>query len=276
METKDLKGLVRDKYSRIAVENKKSTCCCGPDRDSSEIYNIQTGDYSTLEGYEKDADLGLGCGLPTQYAGLQPGHTVVDLGSGAGNDCFVARAEVGETGRVIGIDFSEPMIARARANAEKRGFANVDFRQGDIEEMPVGGNSADVVISNCVLNLLPTKDKIFPEIFRVLKPGGHFCISDVVLIGDLPEGIKQAAEMYVGCVAGALPKNEYMDKVLDAGFKQMDVVKETPIRIPDEILGQYLTPEELEKFKADGDCIYSVTVTARKPDGGTCDCGGCC
>lgn len=273
MEAKDLKKLVYDKYSQIATRNEKSTCCCSG-ANKTEVYNIQTGDYSDLKGYEKDADLGLGCGVPTKFAGLKAGDTVVDLGSGAGNDCFVARAEVGDTGKVIGVDFSEAMITKARENASKRGYSNVEFRQGDIEEMPVGGNSVDVVISNCVLNLLPSKDRIFHEIFRVLKPGGHFCISDVVIIGTIPDGLRQAAQMYVGCIAGAIPKNEYMDKILDAGFVGLVVAKETPIEIPDEILSEYLNTEEIEQFKRGGSTVFSATVVGSKSG---CGCkSGCC
>lgn len=273
MDEKDLKKLVYDKYSQIAVRKEKSTCCCSG-MDKTEVYNIQSGDYTGLKGYEQAADLGLGCGLPTQYAGLKSGDTVVDLGSGAGNDCFVTRAEVGESGKVIGVDFSEAMIAIARENAARRGYSNVEFRQGDIEEMPVGGNSVNVVISNCVLNLLPSKDKIFHEIFRVLKPGGYFCISDVVTIGTMPDGLRGATEMYVGCIAGAIPKNEYMDKMLDAGFVGLDVVKETPIEIPDEILSKYLNAGEIERFKRCGSTVFSVTVVGSKSE---CGCkNGCC
>ena len=152
-----------------------------------------------MDGYKEEADLGLGCGLPTQFAMIQEGDTVVDLGSGAGNDCFVARHEAGATGKVIGIDFTPEMVNLARKNAAVNGFNNVEFRQGDIEDMPVIEGTVDVVVSNCVLNLLPTKDKIFHEIHRVLKSGGHFSISDIVLEGDLPTELTQAAEMYAGC-----------------------------------------------------------------------------
>ena len=148
-------------------------------------------DYNTLEGYNPDADLGLGCGLPTQFAKIKKGDVVIDLGSGAGNDAFIARHETGETGKVIGIDFTPAMIERARKNAEARGFNNVEFRQGDIEKMPVTSNAADVIVSNCVLNLVPNKDAVIKEIFRVLKPGGHFSISDIVLEGELPNRYKK-------------------------------------------------------------------------------------
>src|SRR5205085_10044803 len=182
-----------------------SSCCGG-----EEVYNIMADDYSKLEGYNPDADLGLGCGLPTQFAKIKQGDVVIDLGSGAGNDAFIARHETGETGKIIGIDFSTPMIDRARKNNETRGFNNVEFRQGDIEHMPVADNTADVIVSNCVLNLVPNKEGVFKEIFRVLKPGGHFSISDIVLVGELPANIKNAAEMYAGCVAGAIQKDEYL------------------------------------------------------------------
>ena len=230
-------------------------------------------DYSSLDGYHEDADLGLGCGLPTQYAGIKKGDTVIDLGSGAGNDCFVAQAETGDEGKVIGIDFSEPMIEKAKANALKRGIRNVSFRKGDIEDTPVSAGRADVVISNCVLNLLPSKDRIFHEIYRVLKPGGHFCISDVVLNGEIPNGLKDAAEMYVGCVAGAIPKASYIEKIEEAGFADITIRKEKPIIIPDEILEKYLTADELITFQAiSANAIVSVTVTATKVVG-KCSCG---
>ncbi len=268
-----LKEIVKQKYSDIALQGKETGCCCGCS-PTKEVYNIMSDDYSTLEGYNEDADLGLGCGLPTQYAGIKKGDTVIDLGSGAGNDCFIAQAEVGNEGKVIGIDFSEPMIEKAKANAKKRGIQNVSFRQGDIEDMPVSAGRADVVISNCVLNLLPSKDRIFHEIYRVLKVGGHFCISDVVLNEEIPEKLKQAAEMYVGCVSGAIPKSRYLEKTKEAGFAEIVICKEKPIIIPDEILEKYLSEDEINAFKT-VNAIVSITVTGTKKSEG-CSCGGCC
>ena len=275
MDRQEIKELVKKKYSEIALQETE-TSCCSSGCCSSEVYNIMSEDYSQVEGYNSDADLGLGCGLPTEFARIEKGDTVVDLGSGAGNDCFVARAETGEEGRVIGVDFSPEMITKAKSNAEKREFTNVNFRLGDIENMPVGGNFADVVISNCVLNLLPLKDKIFKEIFRVLKPGGTFCVSDIVIEGELPQTLREAAEMYVGCVAGAIPKNEYMVNIYSAGFSNVKIQKEKMIIIPDEILAKYLTEEELEKFKNSKLKILSITVTGEKSkEGCNCSSGSC-
>lgn len=272
----ELKELVKQKYSEIALQDKETnqSSCCGAGGCSTEVYNIMSDDYTTLEGYHADADLGLGCGLPTQYAHIKKGDTVIDLGSGAGNDCFIARAETGDTGKVIGIDFTPAMIEKARANAEKRGFNNVEFRQGDIENMPVTANVADVIVSNCVLNLVPNKDGVIKEIFRVLKPGGHFSISDVVLVGDLPEELQKDAEMYAGCVAGAIQKKAYLDMINQNGFVNMIVQKEKPIVIPDDILNNYLDEEALQKFKEGRTGIFSVTVYAEKP--ACTPGGGCC
>ena len=271
-----LKEIVRQKYSEIALQDKETnqSSCCGAGGCSTEVYNIMSDDYTTLEGYNPDADLGLGCGLPTQFAKIKKGDTVIDLGSGAGNDCFIARAETGETGKVIGIDFTPAMIDKARANAETRGFNNVEFRQGDIEKMPVTSNVADVIVSNCVLNLVPNKDGVFKEIYRVLKPGGHFSISDVVLVGDLPKGLQNDAEMYAGCVAGAIQKQVYLELIKLNGFTNITLQKEKPIVIPDDILKNYLNEEELNKFKNGTTGIFSITVYAEKP--GCMPGGGCC
>ncbi len=272
----ELKELVRQKYSEIALQDKETnmSSCCGAGGCSTDVYNIMSDDYTKLEGYNADADLGLGCGLPTEFAKIAPGNTVIDLGSGAGNDCFVARAATGEAGKVIGIDFTEPMIEKARANAEKLGFNNVEFRQGDIEKMPVGANVADVIVSNCVLNLVPNKDNVFKEMNRVLKTGGHFSISDVVLVGTLPDKIRSAAEMYAGCISGAIQKDEYLALIKKNGFSNITLQKEKAIIIPDDILASYLTAEEIAAFKQSNTGIYSITVYAEKKE--ACCAPGCC
>ena len=275
-----LKDIVREKYSEIALQDKETnqSSCCGAGGCSTEVYNIMSDDYTTMEGYNADADLGLGCGLPTQFAKIKKGDVVIDLGSGAGNDCFIARAETGETGKVIGIDFTPAMINKARANAEKLAFHNVEFRQGDIENMPVSANVADVIVSNCVLNLVPNKDAVIKDIYRVLKPGGHFSISDVVLVGALPEALRKDAEMYAGCVAGAIQKEVYLELIERNGFKNVVIQKEKPIVIPDDILKNYLNETELASFKTGSTGIFSITVYAEKPTEESCCTpgGGCC
>ncbi len=262
-----LKEIVRKKYSEIALQDKETnmSSCCGAGGCSTEVYNIMSDDYSTLKGYNADADLGLGCGLPTEYARIKKGDVVVDLGSGAGNDCFIARHEAGETGKVIGIDFTPAMIDKARQNAEVRGFNNVEFRQGDIEKMPITSNAADVIVSNCVLNLVPNKDAVIKEIYRVLKPGGHFSISDVVLLGALPAGLRKDAEMYAGCVSGAIQKEVYLELIQSNGFENITIQKEKVITIPDDILKNYLSPEEILSLKMGSSGIFSITVYAEKP-----------
>lgn len=262
-----MKTTVREKYAEIALQDRETNAasCCGV--GPAGTYTIMADSYANLNGYNPDADLGLGCGLPTEFADIREGDTVIDLGSGAGNDCFVARAETGPEGKVIGIDFTPEMIRRARLNAEKLGFNNVEFRHGDIEDMPVNDNAADVIVSNCVLNLVPDKRKVFAEIHRALRPGGHFSISDVVLSGDLPETLRQSAEMYAGCVSGAIQMEEYLELIHEAGFQQVTVQKQKPILIPDEILLEHLSESELKSFLASGTGIFSVTVYAEK--GGT-------
>lgn len=279
METKpslQLKELVKEKYGQIADQTKmeNSTSCCGAGGCGPVDYTIMADDYTQLEGYVKDADLGLGCGLPTEHALIRPGDTVVDLGSGAGNDCFVARSLAGETGKIIGVDFTERMIEKAKVNAQKLGYTNVEFRQGDIENLPLAGGIADVVVSNCVFNLVPNKRQALAETFRVLKTGGHFSISDIVLSGELPEGLQKSAEMYAGCVAGAIQKDAYLNLIQQAGFENIRIQKEKRIEIPDEILLHYVGEAELEVLKSEERGIFSITVYAEKPE--ACCAPGCC
>lgn len=292
-----LKTIVREKYAAIAGQSREQNLvsCCGAAGGCSPADNpaIMADDYSAVSGYVADADLGLGCGLPTQFARIRPGDVVIDLGSGAGNDCFVARHETGPTGKVIGIDFTEAMISRARQNADGRGFHNVEFRQGDIEQMPVHDNVADVVVSNCVLNLVPNKANVFREIFRVLKPGGHFSISDIVLQGELPANLREAAELYAGCVSGAIQKTDYLRLIDETGFATLTLQKEKAVYLPDDILLNFMSADEITQFRQSGVGIESITVYAEKPGqtaqptrrltdlttvtGPTCEPGsGCC
>ncbi len=267
MTSENIKSTVRDMYSAIALQDKDTNAasCCGVGAPGT--CSIMADSYAHLEGYNPDADLGLGCGLPTEFARIETGDVVLDLGSGAGNDCFVARAETGATGKVIGVDFTPVMIQRARRNAEKLGYHNVKFREGDIENLPVSDAAVDVVVSNCVLNLVPDKRRVFAEILRTLRPGGHFSISDVVLVGALPAQILQSAEMYAGCVSGAIQLSEYLDIINDAGFQNVTIQKQKPILLPDEILLPYLSETEIRDFTATGTGIFSVTVYAEKPGG---------
>jgi arsenite methyltransferase len=274
----ELKELVKEKYSQIANQDRKEnlSSCCGATSSccSDEVYSIMADDYTKLEGYNPDADLGLGCGIPTEFAKMKEGDTVLDLGSGAGNDAFVARRIVGEKGKVIGVDFSEAMLQKARTNAEKLNLNNVEFRLGDIDNLPIGGERIDVVLSNCVLNLVPDKAKVFSEIFRVIKQGGHFSISDIVLNGSLPEKLQKAAEFYAGCVSGAIQKDDYISLIQSAGFTNITIQKEKQIIIPDDILLEYLSVDELNQFKNSSVGIYSITVYGEKP---CCKPGsGCC
>jgi ubiquinone/menaquinone biosynthesis C-methylase UbiE len=277
MENKnEIKEIVREKYADIALQSKtvNESSCCGVGSCTGVDYTVFSEDYSKLKGYNPDADLGLGCGLPTEFALIKEGDTVVDLGSGAGNDAFIARAIVGEKGKVIGLDFTEEMIKKARENAEKLGYNNVEFRFGDIEDMPITSNKADVIVSNCVLNLVPDKVKAFKEIIRVLKPGGHFSVSDIVTTGELPESIKSGAELYAGCVGGAITKDEYLKIIKDAGFVDIKVQKEKVINVPEEIYLKFISKEDFEKFKASSVNIVSINVYADKPE---CDKStGCC
>lgn len=258
----EMKSIVKNRYEEIA---KKSGSCCGPQCGcSSTEVEIMADSYRGVAGYVPDADLGLGCGIPTEIAGIREGHTVLDLGSGAGNDVFVARRIVGTTGRVIGVDMTEAMIAKAIENKKKLGYANVEFRLGDIEQLPIESESIDVVISNCVLNLVPDKSKAFSQIHRVLKKGGHFSISDIVLTNNLPAPLQTAAEMIAGCVAGAMLEKDYLATIGEVGFKNVGVKKEKIIQLPDEALLDYLSREEITRFRESGTHIKSITVYGEK------------
>ncbi len=262
-----VKSMVKKKYASIATGGGSGCCssgCCG----SGEVdYSIFSDDYSKLDGYVPEADLNLGCGMPTKYAAIKEGQTVVDLGSGAGNDCFVVRRIVGETGNVIGLDMTEEMVTKAKENNRKMGYTNVDFRLGDIEDMPIESNIADVVVSNCVLNLVPDKGKAFSEILRILKPGGHFCVSDIVIKGEMPEKLKRVAELYAGCISGALAKSEYLDIISSTGFESVSIESEKEYHIPDEVLAEYMDINALQNFRKSNVKVLSITVVAKKPKG---------
>jgi len=262
----EIKKMVRDKYAGIAIQSEKASgsCGCGCDCGDGVDYSIMSEDYSQIKGYAPEADLGLGCGLPTQYAFIRPGDTVVDMGSGAGNDCFIAAKETGENGKVIGIDMTDAMIQKARLNAEKLKYKNVEFHLGEIENTSLDGNIADVVVSNCVFNLAPDKAAAFRETLRILRPGGHLSISDIVTDGILPEPLLKAAEMYAGCVAGALQEEDYLAIVRETGFENVTVMKKRKIQLPVELTDRYSVTEELNK--AGGTGIYSISVFARKPN----------
>ncbi len=260
----DLKKIVKDKYAAIASQSEANgNCgCCGD--QSTQSYTILSDDYENLAGYAPEADLQLGCGVPTGYAGINAGDTVVDLGSGAGNDVFVSRALVGPAGRVIGIDMTEEMIRKARANNDKLGYDNVEFRLGDIEDLPLENDTADVVISNCVLNLVPDKEKAFRGIYRVLKPGAHFCISDIVLLGELPEKLRESAEMYAGCISGALQQDVYLALIRKSGFRRVEIKQSKPVVLPDELLRSYLSEDEIVEFRRKRHGVFSITLVAIK------------
>jgi ubiquinone/menaquinone biosynthesis C-methylase UbiE len=262
--SEEIKYVVKEKYSEIANRSSESSGCgCGCSKASD--YTDFSDDYSKLAGYNRDADMGLGCGVPTELAHINRGDTVLDLGSGAGNDVFVARALVGDSGKVIGVDMTEDMIAKANTNLEKLGFDNIEFRLGEIENLPVTDSEVDVVISNCVLNLVPDKKSAFAELFRSLRPGGHFCVSDIVLVGDLPDALKKSAEMYAGCVAGALQKSEYLQLLKDAGFEKIAVKEQKTVNLDDETLQRFLNNDELQRYRESEMGIFSITVYGVKP-----------
>lgn len=259
-----LKNIVKEKYGAIARQ-ASTGCGCGCGCSGTGSDQVLSPDYADVKGYYAGADLGLGCGLPTQFAAITEGNVVLDLGSGAGNDVFVARSLAGDSGKVIGVDMTEAMVAQARQNLAKLGYANVEFRPGEIESLPVQTGEIDVVISNCVLNLVPDKAKAFQEIYRVLKPGGHFCISDIVLRGELPEQLKSLAELYAGCVAGALQRDDYLHVIQTTGFTDIEIKKEQQFTLSDAILANYLSQEDIETYRRSNTGVFSITVSGKKP-----------
>ena len=268
----EIKKVVKEKYAEIAIATSKSSCCeptketscCGPSNKKVIAYSMINDDYSKLDGYVAEADLNLGCGLPTEFAGIKKGNTVIDLGSGAGNDVFIARSIVGETGKVIGLDFTEEMIFKANSNNEKLGYKNIEFKFGEIEQMPFENDTADVVVSNCVLNLVPNKHKAFSEIHRILKSGAHFCVSDIVLRGELNPELKKSAAMYAGCISGAVQQEEYLEIIKQSGFKNIEVKKSKRIDLPDDLLKQYLDDEGIKSYRENVKGIFSITVVGQK------------
>jgi SAM-dependent methyltransferase len=284
MATSDIRDAVKARYGRIAERKSNSASCCGPKVEETISQAVGYG-KEDLEAVPDGANLGLGCGNPVALASLRAGDTVLDLGSGAGFDCFLAAKKVGETGRVIGVDMTPSMLAKARANAQRGGYTNVEFREGHIEKLPVDDNSIDVVISNCVINLSPDKEAVFSEIHRVLKPGGRFFISDLVLTRALPESITRSEDLYCACVAGALLKSDYLAAMKVAGFNDIRVAKEA--RYPMDLFEGDERARKIvesnpditrEDIRSAGESVMSVQVEGTKGFGvtGQACCGGCC
>lgn len=273
MKNELIKKQVRKSYGKIAVNNSSCCCsssCCGGDEPGNISKNIGYTE-NNLKEVPEGANLGLGCGNPTALASLKEGETVLDIGSGAGFDCFIAANKVGGKGKVIGVDMTPEMVKKAKANAKKSNYTNVDFRLGEIEKLPVDNNSIDVVISNCVINLVPDKGKAFKEILRVLKPGGRMLISDIVLKKELPVPIKKSVEAYVGCVSGAILRNKYLDLIKESGFDNVKIVDETifPIEfltsdptIKAIIINTKIPIEEITNI---GSSVLSIKVCGTKP-----------
>jgi len=258
-DARTIKDAVREAYAGVA---KGSGCCCGgaPAGDVTEFGHALGYQAKDIEGVPDGANLGLGCGAPLEYAELRPGETVLDLGSGAGFDCFVARRTVGETGQIIGVDMTPEMVAKARANAQQAGYGNVEFRLGEIEALPVADASVDLVISNCVLNLVPDKSAAFREIARVLKPGGRLVVSDIVRVGELPGKLRDSMAAYAACASGALPRDEYLAGLTEAGLTDIEVLREVearPLFVSSACCGEIADLE-------DG-VLASATIRARKP-----------
>ena len=256
-KAEDIKKIVRDGYAK-AVTQKTSCCstssCCGGTAQAKDISKKVGYSDAEMNAVPEGANLGFGCGNPVAIASLKEGDVVLDLGSGAGFDAFLAAQRVGKAGRVIGVDMTPEMLKKARANAEKGGYENVEFRSGEIEKLPVEDSSVDVIISNCVINLSPDKETVFKEAFRVLKPGGRLMVSDLVLAKELPDAIKHSVEAYVGCLAGAIMKDEYLRFITIAGFKEVKVVSES----------SYPVDAMFDKLEGAQDAVVSIKVSAIK------------
>jgi len=277
MGAEEIKVEVRKAYGRTAQGGggccSGDTTCCGSAVDTSRIGKCIGYSDADLENVPPGANLGLGCGNPIALASLRYGETVLDLGSGAGFDCFLAAKRVGETGKVIGVDMTMEMVERARKNAQEGGYGNVEFRLGEIEDLPVEDGSVDVIISNCVINLVPDKSRAFSEAFRVLKPGGRLMISDLVLLQKLPDAIKESVQAYVGCLSGATMKEEYVGAIKESGFEDVDILEEVPF--PVDLMASDVTAQvakdSLSVGGADQDrltnVMASVRVKAIKPNG---------
>ncbi len=275
MEEKKIKKKVREGYAKIAKQ--QTTCCgsvevcCGTEKTPEKISKSIGYSEEQIQSVPDGANLGLGCGNPTALASLQPGEVVLDLGSGAGFDCFLAANKVGPTGKVIGVDMTPEMLKKARENAKKNSYTNVEFRRGEIENLPIAESSVDVVISNCVINLSPDKKKVFEEAFRVLKPGGRLAVSDIVLLKELPEKIKNSVEAYVGCISGAIHKNYYLQLIKNAGFTDIAVTDETSYQldvvINDAKAQAVITEAGIteEEFKKLAEYFISIKIQAKKP-----------
>jgi SAM-dependent methyltransferase len=258
-DTTDVRSVVREKYGAVAEGRAGVAGCCSSPREAEAA--LATLGYSAEQAaaIPEGANLGLGCGNPLAWAGVVPGETVLDLGSGAGIDCFLAARETGPTGRVIGVDMTPPMIEKARANAARAGFSNVEFRLGEIEHLPVADASVDVVISNCVVNLSPDKPRVFREALRALRPGGRLLVSDLVLVRPLDEVLRRNVELYCGCVAGAAERHDYLRMIHEAGFADVEVVAEGAYTVGSEGLPEG-SPE-----RAAFDSVTSIKVRARRP-----------
>jgi arsenite methyltransferase len=256
-DAKEIKKLVKEGYGKIATQGTtccSSSSCCGSVNKAQDISKAVGYSDKEIKAVPEGANLGLGCGNPIALASLKKGEVVLDLGSGAGFDVFLAAQRVGKRGRVIGVDMTPEMLEKARANAQKGNYANVEFRQGEIEKLPIEDNSVDVIISNCVINLSPDKERVFKEAFRVLKPGGRLMVSDLVLVKDLPDIIKESVEAYVGCLAGAIKKDEYLKYITMAGFQDVKVVSQS----------SYSVDAMSENLNAAEDTVASIKVLAIK------------